>query len=97
MLLDTDVLMSNFIKLSMRELATELGDECKACKIMEYLRQEFHEVRRQLTAGETQTWNWQPRHMPCRPAPRGGHQTRSVETSCGAESGPPRSKSEGFL
>lgn len=33
-------------KLSMLELATELGNVSKACKIMGYSRQQFYEIRR---------------------------------------------------
>jgi hypothetical protein len=33
-------------KLSMLELASELGNVSKACKIMGYSRQQFYEIRR---------------------------------------------------
>ena len=33
-------------KLSLLELATELGNVSKACKIMGYSRQQFYEIRR---------------------------------------------------
>ncbi|TVM30008.1 IS481 family transposase, partial [Oceanidesulfovibrio marinus] len=33
-------------KMSLLELATELGNVSKACKIMGYSRQQFYEIRR---------------------------------------------------
>jgi molybdenum-dependent DNA-binding transcriptional regulator ModE len=33
-------------KLSLLELATELGNVSKACKVMGYSRQQFYEIRR---------------------------------------------------
>lgn len=48
-------------KLSLLELATELGNVSKACKIMGYSRQQFYDIRRNFQAfGSEGLWDRLP-------------------------------------
>ena len=56
-------------KLGLLDLAAELGNLSKACKVMGYSRQQFHEIRRNF-----QTYGADPL-----PGPRNSHQNRVPE------------------
>jgi hypothetical protein len=43
-------------KLSLLELASELSNVSKACRMMGYSRQQFYEIRRNEKGGDRHSW-----------------------------------------